>query len=108
MTYVLEKGGGWLYEAVSPRHAANALLAAVEDRAVLAQKKSEARNIAHSLFSTEAVNEQLGKLEAEMKRLSFNGRITSVEKARKMRSVTLPVALKRRLLEALGLLKWNG
>jgi hypothetical protein len=98
---MLEKGGGWLYHATSPADAANALLEAAKDFALLQHKKREAQTIARAMFATCAVEQQLKHLEAGVKALNFNGNRLSIDKAGKLRPVPLGVLLRRQFLSKL-------
>jgi len=101
ITYALEKGGGWLYDATSPASGAAALLKATEDWDLVQRKKAEAQKIARAMFSGSVVDEQMDRLEFGLKRLSFNGQVLTLRKARKMRSVRANVLLRRRILNRL-------
>ena len=101
ITYALEKGGGWLYDAASPECCVAALLKATEDFERVQCKKAEAQRIARAMFSGSIVDEQLDRLEFGITRLSFNGQVLTLRKARKLRSVRAYVALRRRILNRL-------
>lgn len=98
ITHVLRSGGGWLYDATSPASCAAALLKATEHRALIQRKKLEAQRIAREMFGRQIVEEQLIRLEAGLKTLSFNGNVLDVENAPRMRAVRTHVWLKRQLL----------
>ena len=102
ITYVLEKGGGWLYEAKSPEKCALILRAAISDRTLLERKKGEAQRIASSLFSSSAVESDLNKLESVVSSLSFNGNCLDLEQASRMMAVHPWVSLKRRMMKMIG------
>ncbi|PYK98642.1 MAG: hypothetical protein DME19_11720 [Verrucomicrobia bacterium] len=105
ITHVLEKGGGWLYPAASPAAAANALIEAARDPTLLQRKKREAQGIARGMFATRAVEEQLKRLEAGVKKLTFNGNRLSIENAADMRAVPLGALLRRKLISSLGAMR---
>jgi len=98
MTYLLSRGGGWLYEATSPQACAAALIAATADRNLLQQRRQEAQRIARELFAMEKTERDLNALENALRRLQFNGRVLSINRARKFRNVPLRVAVRRRIL----------
>ncbi|MFO1499637.1 MAG: glycosyltransferase [Verrucomicrobiota bacterium] len=96
MTYMLEKGGGRVYEAESPAAAAAALAEAATDPIRLARWRSEAQAIARALNAREVVDGQLGHVADLLEKLPFNGNAADLNSARPMKLVTLPVLLRRR------------
>jgi glycosyltransferase involved in cell wall biosynthesis len=100
MTFMVKDGGGWLYDATSPKASADALLAAVADRAVLARKRQEAQTIARRLHARDVIDGHLHHVEELLKKLRFNGNVASLETARPMKLVTFPVRVKRGLISA--------
>lgn len=96
MGYVLQQGGGWLYDAGSPRAAAEALSAAAADRAQIAARRVEAQRIARRLFAPKLVEEQLLALENMLAGLRFNGRGQSLAGAGRFWPVTLPTYARRK------------
>jgi glycosyltransferase involved in cell wall biosynthesis len=102
ITYALEKGGGWLYEARSPEDCVSILRSAISDRSLLERKKTEARGLAFSLFAGPLVESYLNALETGVKSLTFNGKCLELDNARRMRAVHPWVSLRRRILTKLG------
>ena len=56
-------------------------------------------------FATRAVEEQLKRLEAGVKKLTFNGNRLSIENAADMRAVPLGALLRRKLISSLGAMR---
>jgi glycosyltransferase involved in cell wall biosynthesis len=104
VTYVLQQGGGWMYQANSATDAANALLAATADRTLVCKKRVEAQTVARALFNEQKVLVQLEELERQLAGLRFNGRALNLNHAGKMWPVPKAVAVKRRLMRCLRLL----
>lgn len=98
ITFALGKGGGWLYDARSPRACVEALSNATGRPDLIWQKKGEARNIARSLFMGREVERQWSDLEGEIVKTSYNGRCLSIHKASRMRAVTWKTFLRRKLM----------
>ena len=93
--WTLAQGGGWLYDATSPRAAAAALREAARDRHRLLEKRREALALAEKLFAPEVAARQFLELEKALQTLKFNGHCLQIETARKFRAVSLPTYLKR-------------
>ncbi|MGA3179951.1 MAG: glycosyltransferase family 4 protein [Verrucomicrobiota bacterium] len=105
--YLLGQGGGWMYQAHSSAHAANALLAATADRNLLYKKRVEAQTVARSLFNEQTVLVQLNELERQLVNLRFNGRALILNHAARMRPVPISVAVKRRLMRCISIVMGN-
>jgi hypothetical protein len=97
MTYLLEQGGGWLYNAASTRDAVQALLGATLDISMILERKLEAKRLAGTLFANSVVDAQLTDLEIQMSRLSFNGNFDQIENAKKMEVIPFSTLFKRKL-----------
>jgi glycosyltransferase involved in cell wall biosynthesis len=93
--WTLSHGGGWLYQAISPQAAANALAQAVADRNLLLQKRREALRLSFELFSTAQAAEGYRKLEAAFEKLMFNGNALDIATAPPLRLITLSGYLRR-------------
>ena len=98
MHWALERGGGWLYDAHSPRAAVDALLLATRQREVLFEKRREALHLARELFSVARAQEQFLELERCLEKLRFNGDFLQLEHAPKFRAVSIPTYIRRLLL----------
>jgi glycosyltransferase involved in cell wall biosynthesis len=98
MRWALERGGGWLYHARSPRDAAETLLRATRDRELLHEKRAEALQLSGELFSVDRAREQFLNLERSFETLHFNGDCLKLDRARKFRAVSVPTYLRRLLL----------
>ena len=73
--WTLSHGGGWLYNATSPRAAADALAEAVRDRDRLLEKRREAQELSFELFSVAQAEEHYLRLEESFRKLTFNGNV---------------------------------
>lgn len=105
INYILQQGGGWLYEPDSPAAAVKALLGAVADPKLLRRKQAEARKTALALFNETAAEEQCLRLESELRQLKFNGRVAMPDKAPRLRAVKPGVSMLRRVRKLLGVSK---
>ena len=101
ITYALREGGGWLYDARSPRACAIALIAATSSQAALIQKRREAQTIARTRLTGRVAEEQLAAFAAALPTLKSNGHRLEINHARRLRSVHAMVALKSRFLRLL-------
>ena len=106
MTFMVKDGGGWVFDADSPARSAEALLRVVRDREGLKKKRFEAQAIAHALHSRKVIDAHLDHVADLLAQLKFNGNVASLDSARPMKIVRLPVLLKRRWLELRNRL-WN-
>ena len=93
--WTLSHGGGWLYNAISPRAAADALAEAAKDRDLLLEKRRDALRLSVELFPLTLADEYYPKLEAELQKLTFNGQVLDIAKAPKLRSIRLSGYKKR-------------
>ena len=62
--WTLSHGGGWLYQATSPRAAANALVEAARDRDLILEKRAEALRLSVELFPPSLAEQYYPKLDA--------------------------------------------
>ena len=106
MTFMVKDGGGWVFDADSPARSAEALLRVVRDREGLKKKRFEAQAIARALHSRKVIDAHLDHVADLLAQLKFNGNVASLDSARPMKIVRLPVLLKRRWLELRNRL-WN-
>lgn len=102
MTFMVKDGGGWLFEATSPKASAEALLNAVSDRAALQRKRQEAQTIARALHARDVIDGHLRHVEDLLKNLKFNGHVAPLETSQPMKLVTTPVRMKRAIVSG-----WN-
>jgi hypothetical protein len=105
ITYLLQKGGGWMYEATDPRAAGDALFLATADRETLVEKRREAQRVARELFAPALIQEQLKRLEAQLLGLRHNGRALALARAPKFHAVPLRTFLRRKTS---ALVRWAG
>lgn len=99
MTFMVQDGGGWIYDANSPADCAEALVRAVSNRDTLDQKRREAQRIARSLHSRDVIDGHLHHVENLLKNLKFNGNVADLNRSRPMKLVRFPVLLRRRWFE---------
>ncbi len=85
--WTISHGGGWLYQAKSPRAAAMALAEAARDRDLLLEKRAEALRLAVELFPPSLAEQYYPKLEAELEKLTFNGKVLDIATAPKLQSI---------------------
>jgi hypothetical protein len=85
--WTLSHGGGWLYQATSPRAAASALAEAARDRDLLLEKRTEAFRLAVELFPPSLAEQYYPKLEAAFEKLAFNGRVLDIATARRFKGI---------------------
>jgi len=93
--WTLSHGGGWLYQATSPRAAAHALADAVRDRNELLEKRRAAQRISIELFSVAQAREHYLRLEESFRKLTFNGNVLDPATAPKFQDVRPADYLKR-------------
>lgn len=94
--YIVENGGAWGYDAVSPAASAQALMQSASDYAVVARQKAQAHRTAHRLFGPRAVEDRLCELERKLRTLRHNGHTESFESARRVRTVPLATLIRRK------------
>lgn len=102
--HLIRQGGGWLYDARTPRHASEALIAAAKDGQFLEVKKKEARGLITQLCGAHVAQERYAELERAIRNVRFNGRVADLENARRIRLVPFR-ALWRRQFRLLCLSK---
>jgi glycosyltransferase involved in cell wall biosynthesis len=98
MTFMIQNGGGWAYEAHSPDACAQALLKAVSDRALLNKTRRDAQRIVRGLHDRNVVDGHLWQVEKLLSTLQFNGNVADLSSAQPMKLVTFPVLLRRKLM----------
>ena len=97
--WTLEQGGGWLYDANTPVQAAEALIKATQNRAVLLQKRREALQLARKLFNAKASEAQYLELETSLAQLRYNGNSLSINTASRLHGVSVLTFLKRQIFK---------
>ncbi len=93
--WIIGQGGGWLYNADSPRAAADALVAATRDRTLIAKKQNEALGLSTRLFPPGQAEDYFHKLETAFQKLTWNGRALDPATAPPFRPVRWPAYLER-------------
>lgn len=85
--WTISHGGGWLYDAKSPRAAAQALAEAAKDRGLLLRKRADALRLSVELFPPTLADEYYPKLEAALLKLTSNGKVLDIATAPKMQAI---------------------
>lgn len=99
MTFMVQDGGGWAYDAASPARAADALVRAVSNRERLLHTRVEAQQIARRLHARQVIDGHLHHVEHLLQNLKFNGNAAFLDTARPMQIVSWAVRIKRRWME---------
>jgi glycosyltransferase involved in cell wall biosynthesis len=87
--WTLSHGGGWLYDASSPRQAAAALIDAASDRPRLLQRRRDALRLSSELFPPSLAEDYYPRLEESFRALTSNGRVLDPATAPKFRTIPL-------------------
>jgi glycosyltransferase involved in cell wall biosynthesis len=99
MTFMVQDGGGWLFNADSPKASAEALLRAVADPKLLQKTRRDAQEIARTLHARKVIDGHLWHVEELLRGLRFNGNVADLATARPMKLVRFPALLRRRWLD---------